>query len=109
MSIECFNMVFAGAIEVTIANMAKAERCSTDQIYVVGFVPSYQLPKSRSCSLDPFLHPLISDIEDIFIDGMNPSCNIPSDKPLMAHPVSIITFIYQYSVQVVIYHNYTFI
>lgn len=109
MSIECFNMVFAGAIEVTIANTPKAERCSTDQIYVVGFVPSYQLPTSRPCSLDPFLHPLISDIEDIFIDGMNPSCNIPSDKPLMAHPVSIITFIYQYSVQVVIYHNYTFI
>ena len=59
-----------GAIEVTIA---KAKRSSTDEVYVVGFVPSYQLPKSRPCSLDPFLHPLISDIEDIFINGMNPS------------------------------------
>lgn len=62
-----------GAIEVTITNMAKAKRSSTDEVYVVGFVPSYQLPKSRPCSLDPFLHPLISDIEDIFINGMNPS------------------------------------
>ena len=62
-----------GGIEVTIANMAKAKRSSTDEVYVVGFVPSYQLPKSRPYSLDPFLHPLISDIEDIFINGMNPS------------------------------------
>lgn len=61
-----------GAIEVTIANMAKAERSKTDQVYVVGFVPSYQLPKSRPCSLDPFLHPLVSDIENIFINGMKP-------------------------------------
>ena len=61
-----------GAIEVTIANMAKAERSKTDQVYVVGFVPSYQLPKSRPCSLDLFLHPLVSDIENIFINGMKP-------------------------------------
>lgn len=61
-----------GAIEVTIANMDKAERSKTDQVYVVGFVPSYQLPKSRPCSLDPFLHPLVSDIENIFINGMKP-------------------------------------
>ena len=61
-----------GAIEVTIANMDKAERSKTDQVYVVGFVPSYQLPKSRPCSLDPFLLPLVSDIENIFINGMKP-------------------------------------
>ena len=61
-----------GAIEVTIGNMAKAKRSKTDQVYVVGFVPSYQLPKSRPCSLDPFLHPLVSDIENIFINGMKP-------------------------------------
>lgn len=61
-----------GAIEVTIANMAKAKRSKTDQVYVVGFVPSYQLSKSRPCSLDPFLHPLVSDIENIFINGMKP-------------------------------------
>ena len=49
--------------------MSKAVRSSTDEIYVVGFVPSYQLPKSRPCTLDPSLHPLISDVEDIFIEG----------------------------------------
>ena len=64
--------ILTGAIEVTIANMAKAERISTDQVYVVGFVPSYQLPKSRPSSLDPFLHPLVSDIENIFINGKKP-------------------------------------
>lgn len=40
-----------GAIEVTIANMAKAERSKTDQVYVVGFVPSYQLSKESSMFL----------------------------------------------------------
>ena len=58
---------------MTIANMAKSERSSTDQVYVVGFVPSYQLPKGRPCALDPFLQSLISDVENIFINGMNSS------------------------------------
>lgn len=58
-----------GAIEVIIANMLKDDRSSTEEVYVVGFVPSYQLPKARPCTLDPFLHPLITDVEDIFIDG----------------------------------------
>lgn len=40
-----------GAIEVTIANMAKAERSKTDQVYVVGVVPSYQLSKESSMFL----------------------------------------------------------
>lgn len=40
-----------GVIEVTIANMAKAERSKTDQVYVVGFVPSYQLSKESSMFL----------------------------------------------------------
>lgn len=29
--------------------------------------------KGRPCALDPFLHPLISDVENIFINGMNSS------------------------------------
>ena len=56
--------------------MSKVERSSIDQVYVVGFVPSCQLPKARPCSLDPFLHPLISDVENIFINGMNLQCSI---------------------------------
>ena len=59
-----------GAIEVTIANMYKTERSKVEEVYVVGFVPSYLLPKKRPCSLDPFLDPLITDIENIFIHGI---------------------------------------
>ena len=52
-----------------MANMCKAERCSTEEVYVVGFVPSHLLPKKRPNSLDPFLAPLVCEIENIFIDG----------------------------------------
>lgn len=36
---------------------------------MVGFIPSHLLPKKCPSSLDPFLHPLVSDVEDIFING----------------------------------------
>ena len=57
-----------GAKEVTIANMYKEERCKAEEVYVLGFVPIHLLPKKRLCSLDPFLHRLITELEDIFID-----------------------------------------
>ena len=50
--------------------MYKEERSAADEVYVVGFVPSYLLPKRQPNALDPFLEPLISEIEDIFIDGI---------------------------------------
>ena len=56
-----FVCVSTGAIEVQIANMSKEDRFSTDEVYVVGFVPSSELPKKRPCSIDPFLHPLVTD------------------------------------------------
>ncbi|XP_031549912.1 uncharacterized protein LOC116287378 [Actinia tenebrosa] len=59
-----------GAVEVTIANMYKKERSSTEEIYVIGFVPSHCLPKKRPNCLDPFLHPLISEAEELFISGL---------------------------------------
>ena len=37
---------------------------------MVGFVPSHMLPRKRPISLDPFLEPLISDIEVGFINGI---------------------------------------
>lgn len=37
---------------------------------MVGFVPSHMLPRKRPISLDPFLEPLISDIEGGFINGI---------------------------------------
>jgi len=61
--------LFLGAVEITIANMYKKERSCTEEVYVVGFIPSHLLPKKRPSSLDPFLHPLVSDVEDIFING----------------------------------------
>lgn len=62
--------------------MSKEQRCSTDEVYVVGFVPSYLLPKKRPLSLDPFLDPLMTDIEDGFIDGIQVNCHAAvCDKP----------------------------
>ena len=49
--------------------MSKLDRCKTEEVYVCGFVPSYLLPKKRSNSLDPFLQPLVDDIEELFING----------------------------------------
>ena len=49
--------------------MSKIDRCSTDEVYVVGFVPCYKVPKKPPCALDPFLEPLIKDLEDSFIKG----------------------------------------
>lgn len=58
-----------GAIEISVLNMSKMDRCCTDEVYVVGFVPCYIVPKKRPCALDPFLEPLIKDLEDSFIKG----------------------------------------
>ena len=64
-------MVITGAIEVSIATMSKVKRCCTEEVYVVGFVPSYLLPKKRPISLDPFLEPFVRDIEEGFINGLS--------------------------------------
>lgn len=62
--------LLTGAIEVSIANMYKKDRSATEEVYVVGFVPSHMLPKKQPSALDPFLEPLISEIENMFIDGI---------------------------------------
>ena len=59
-----------GSIELQIATMTKADRSKTDEVYVGGFVPNYLLPSKMPWSRDPFLHPLVTDIEDAFINGM---------------------------------------
>lgn len=38
-------------------------------MYVCGFIPSFLLPNKRPNSLDPFLHPLVEEIKDLFING----------------------------------------
>ena len=50
--------------------MSKLERCRTDEVYVVGFVPNYLIPNKRSDALDPFLEPLVRELEDGFISGI---------------------------------------
>ena len=52
-----------------MATMSKEERLQTGEVYTVGFVPSYNLPDGQPKSLDPFLEPLISDIEGGDIEG----------------------------------------
>ena len=49
--------------------MSKVDRSKTEEVYVCGFVSSYALPNKMPWSLDPFISPLISDLEDAFIKG----------------------------------------
>ena len=64
-----------GAIEVSITTMLKGDHSKSEEVYVCGFVPSYLLPKKRPNSLDPFLHPLVEEVEELFING-NSFCAI---------------------------------
>lgn len=66
-----------------MATMTKEERLQTSEVYTVGFVPSYDLPDGQPKSLDPFLEPLISDIEAGFID-YRASC-LPLDVNSMGY------------------------
>ena len=61
--------IMIGAIDVSVAAVAKEQRLQTGEVYTVGFVPSYDLPDARPNSIDPFLEPLVSDIENGFIEG----------------------------------------
>ena len=61
----------SGALEVQIATMCKEDRCKAEEVFVVGFVPCYLLPNRRPVSLDPFLAPLIEEIETGFIEGVD--------------------------------------
>ena len=79
-----------GAIEITIATMSKVEGCKAEEVYVVGFVPSHMLPKKSAISLDPFLEPLIVDIEDGFINGIQvnynlATCGKPAGRTTIRH------------------------
>ncbi|EDO34461.1 predicted protein [Nematostella vectensis] len=57
-----------GSLEVSIANMKKADRSHTSEVYVVGFVPLSSTPKLPE-TYDPFLQPLMEDICEGFING----------------------------------------
>jgi len=63
-------MHYIGSIEIQVATMSKVERSKVEEVYVSGFVPKYLLPNKMPWSLDPILHPLIVDLEELFINGM---------------------------------------
>lgn len=58
----------SGSFEVTVANLKKAERNHVDEVYVIGFVPCFEVP-NIPCALDPFMEPLMKDTCEGFIDG----------------------------------------
>jgi len=49
--------------------MTKYDRSKVDKVYVCGFVPSHTVPNKMPWSMDPFLDPLITEVEDSFING----------------------------------------
>ena len=49
--------------------MTKKERAKNDEVYMCGFVPCHLLPNRRPNALDPFIHPLIEEVKDLFING----------------------------------------
>ncbi|KAJ7389135.1 hypothetical protein OS493_033459 [Desmophyllum pertusum] len=53
---------------------------STEEVYTVGFVPSYLLPDKRPNAMDPFLEPLVADIENSFIED--------AQGNILRHPLS---------------------
>ena len=67
-----FNIIniIIGAIEILIATMLKAYRSRNEEVYVCGFVPNYLLPNRRPNALDPFLCPLIEEVEECFTEGI---------------------------------------
>lgn len=58
----------SGSFEVTVANMRKTHRNHVDQVYLVGFVPCFEVPNLHQ-SLDPFLETLMKDLCNGFIEG----------------------------------------
>uniref|UniRef100_A0A1X7U041 Uncharacterized protein n=1 Tax=Amphimedon queenslandica TaxID=400682 RepID=A0A1X7U041_AMPQE len=59
-----------GSIEVQVATMLREDRSKIEEVYVCGFVPCYIVPNKMPWALDPFLDPLVTDIEDSFINGV---------------------------------------
>ncbi len=65
-----------GSFEVSIGNMTKNDRNHVEEVFVIGFVPSYKVPNLPE-SFDPFLEPLMKDISTGFISGYR--INYPKD------------------------------
>ena len=59
----------SGSIEVSIANMLKKDRNQVEEVYVVEFIPAYQLPRGCPQMLDAFLKPLMDELIYAFFEG----------------------------------------
>lgn len=49
--------------------MKKEYRNSIDECYVTSFVPVHSLPNRQPNYLDPFIEPLVTELEQLFVDG----------------------------------------
>jgi hypothetical protein len=74
-----------GSFEVSIGNMTKNDRNHVEEVFVIGFVPSYKVPNLPE-SFDPFLEPLMKDICTAFICGYQ--INYPKDVTVQDFEVS---------------------
>jgi len=50
--------------------MVKKERNKTKHVYVSSFVPEHLMPNKQPNVMDPFLEPLIAELEELFTDGI---------------------------------------
>ena len=64
----------SGAIKLSTGNLYKIDRNTIDEVYVVGFIPLYQVPKGLPQNLEPFLKPLMDDLVVGFIEGYTIDC-----------------------------------
>ena len=49
--------------------MEKLHRSQNDHIYTTTFVPEHALSNKEPNALDPFLEPLIEELQELFING----------------------------------------
>ena len=85
--LKCY---FVGAIELSILNMCKKERQSTDEVYTLVFVPCSELPNRTPCCLDPFIKPIIDELKQLFIKG-----NVLSFQEQMVSPLPFLFGVYR--------------
>ena len=58
------------AITVSSACMSKLDRCANKNARVFSFIPVHQLPRDCPHKYDAFLEPLVKELEDLYINGM---------------------------------------
>ena len=49
--------------------MEKSIRTTNKFVFVSTFVPERNLPNKQPAALDPFLEPLVMELEDLFLNG----------------------------------------